>query len=332
MGIIELINEYGEEYSPYMRGLVNHLPMGQLALFKLKGDLKEVRLYSESFVNRSRIDPIKKEYPNMDSIDKCLGRRDLYEPCLHIIKEKINVDNIHEIISDVLNNYSYGVSSGLFHTTIRLAYAVEGLEFGQSAIDEVARALAYYITAYRESKLFTREIEGTLIFQEISNLVENPYIKDILSQGETLGLKMRFLYNDQNYLQRGFIIKGNEEEKIIGLLKFLLSVYIKTGSIVVLHCITSIHALIVLKKYYDDYSKFIDILTSSIITHLLSIENLVFSPREEEGLEYSWKYIISRLSEVSDVHAIKLTYSTNELYKEYKLPELKRAALKRIGN
>lgn len=38
-----MINQYGDAYRPYMSGLVNHLPMAQLALFNLTGSLERVK-------------------------------------------------------------------------------------------------------------------------------------------------------------------------------------------------------------------------------------------------------------------------------------------------
>ena len=40
MAISKIINYYGEKHRPYMGGLVNHLPMGQLAIYKMSNDLR----------------------------------------------------------------------------------------------------------------------------------------------------------------------------------------------------------------------------------------------------------------------------------------------------
>lgn len=113
MSIGKLINEYGKEFSPYMRGLVNHLPMAQLALYQMTKDLEKVKSYTESYVKIVNIDPIKTEYSQCNSFEECLGKRELYESCLELVKKEIQEKNINEVIRYVLNTYSLGMSSGL---------------------------------------------------------------------------------------------------------------------------------------------------------------------------------------------------------------------------
>src|SRR5699024_1214403 len=108
--------------SPYMRNLVNHLPMGQLAFYKLRGDLEELEEYSKEYNEKSKINPVKAEYPEKDSLEECLGNRELYESSLDIIKERSKKEGLDSLISEILNKYDLGMSSGLFHTLIRLAY------------------------------------------------------------------------------------------------------------------------------------------------------------------------------------------------------------------
>lgn len=36
MDIADIINKHGEQYAPYMSGLVNHLPMAQYAMHTIK--------------------------------------------------------------------------------------------------------------------------------------------------------------------------------------------------------------------------------------------------------------------------------------------------------
>lgn len=330
MSIGKLVNEYGKGYSPYMRGLVNHLPMAQLALYQMTKDFEKVKSYTESYVNMVSIDPVKTEYPKTNSFDDCLGKRELYESCLELVKKEIQEKNITEVTKNVLNTYSLGISSGLFHGLIRLAYAVEGVMIEEELVDEVARSLAYYITTYREADLFKRKVNSLKILEEMEALVNNSHIRDLLESKNTMGQKIRALYDDEEYLKLGFVIEGREDEKVRALLQILLPSYIKSGSIVILHCITGLHALLVLKEYYDDFENALDILTTCIITHLLTQEDLSFISKKDRIIDFSWNYIISMGRESTDVHTLKLTYSCSELSKEYDMIELKKAAKKRI--
>jgi hypothetical protein len=330
MSVGNLINEYGNKHSPYLKGLVNHLPMAQLALYKMSQDLEKVKDFTETYVKGVDIDPVKTDYIEINSIEECLGKRELYESCLDIIREEIKEKNIDEIIRYVLNAYPFGMSSGLFHTSIRLAYGVEGFKMEKELSEEVARALAYYITAYRKADIFERRINPTDILQELDRLINNEKIREILQSKATMGQKIKALYESEDYMKLGFLIDGDEDEKINALLQILLPTYINSGSIVILHCITGLHALLVLKEYYNDFDTALDIMTTCVITHLLTNENLMFTTEKDRIIDFSWNYILSMCVESTDVHTLKFAYSCRELYKRNKIIELKKAAKKRI--
>lgn len=331
MTISRIINKYGKNHSPYTRrGLVNHLPMGQLALYQMTKDVRKVSEFSKGYIIRGKISRVERVYGKVNSIEECLGKRELYEACLDLIKETFKKEDKDQLIKYVLNTYPLGMSSGLFHTIIRLGYAVEGASLQSELIDEVARALAYYITGYREAYLFTREVSKENFISEILKLEENPNIRKILDENSTLGRKLKGLYNDDYYKGIGIIIRGDETDKIKTLLALLIPAYDNSGNIVILHCINSIHALVMLEEYFDDFDMAIDILTTTIITHLLTLDKCDIGDKLYSSSQLSWRCIMSKASESEDIHAIKLTYSACILDTLYDVPKLKESALKRI--
>lgn len=334
MRINDLINDYGKKHSPYLGNLVNHLPMAQFALYKMTDDVEKVKKFTETYTNKANINLVKEEYESVKTLEECLGNRKLYEPCLDIVKKEIQEKGMKEFLSYILNTYPLGISSGLFHTIIRVAYSVEGAELEEELIDEVARALAYYITAYREGDLLRRKISGKDIIEETKTLIKDSHIQELLGSKDSLGQRIKALYEDAMFMSEGFIIEGNEEEKARGLLGLLLPTYINTESIVVLHCITGLHASLVLKKYYKDFSKVLDILTTCILTHLLAIEDLDIKDLQmdnidEDIINMPWSEIFEKVSKSTDVHVLKLAYTCSELDKLYEIPLLKEAALLR---
>lgn len=330
VNISRIINESGEKYSPYRSGLVNHLPMAQLALYKLSGDLGKVEALTEAQINTSRLDLVKEEYPRCRSTRDCLGKRDMYEWFLDILKKDIKADNVKEYVSDILNTYPLGMSSGLFHTLIRLYYAMEGYNLDKELVEEVRRATSYYVTAYRKADVFKRRIQGEDIIKEMKELLHNERIQALIYNEPTTGKKMRALYSNIEYSQAGFVIDGSKDEKVEALLSMLLPIFINSGNIVVLHCITALQALLGLEKYYDDFDRALDILTTTIITHLMTIGEMNFDLKKKDRVEFSWNYILSLGSESQNVHNIKFTYSCYEISKYYPVRNLKRATLKRI--
>lgn len=330
MYISELVNEYAKPYSPYMGDFVNHLPMGQLALFQMNKDQEKILSYSEYYINKFKIDLAKSHYPSVSSLEECLGKRDLYESCLDLVKEAIETEGMDKVIVKILNRYPYGLSSGLFHTSIRLFYAVEGVRADGELKEEVARALAYYVTGYKKAEKFENKIKGSEFKDKMKALINDIYIKSLTESKSSMGQKMKNMYNDLKYLDQGFVIDGDEEEKIRTLLGLTLPMHDHYHNIVILHCITGLHALIGLKDYFDDFSETLDIMTTCIITHLLTIEGLDIQENNQESSEKIWAEVIAEGSESKDVHTIKYTYTCSELDKLYGISALKKSAINKM--
>lgn len=331
MKIGNLINKYGKQYSPYMGEFINHLPMGQLALYRLSDDLEKVSAYSEKFIQMYDIEKVKPQYDKINSLDESLGNRNLYESALELISKQTTVETTDSYIKSVLNDHPLGMSSGLFHVLIRLAYAVEGFKLDESLIEETNRALAYYVTAYKKADVFKRQVESENMIREFQNLYNSDLVKSVMSKSSSLGQSMKALYSDPQYLACGFVSKGSDYDKVEASLNLALNGYLNSGSIVALHCITGLHALVVLKHYFKDFSFAVDILTTCIITHMIAANIKTGEVNGTENTDLSWKEIIQKGKESTDVHAIKLTYSAYNLSKAYDNTLLKDAALMRIN-
>ncbi len=330
MSISELVNDYGRKYSPYLGDLLNHLPMTQIALYKLTGDINRVISYTESYVEREDLEPLKTDYPEVSSFLECLGKRDLYEGCVDYALKELKEKGVEEVVRHVLSTYPLGLSSSIFHAIIRVSYAMEGYQIDEDLIEEVARALAFYVTAYREGRLFEREVRGLDIVKEMEELLETPRIKRIRESNASMGQKLKVLYSDQDYKSSGFIIEGGEEDKIRFLLNLVIPAYINSMDIVSLHCLLAVHAVYSLKYLCKDLDRALNVLTSSIITHLLTVENLSFNVDRKWLLDYSWSNLLSISVESNDDHVLKLAFSCSELAKTYDTIGLKKAIKRRI--
>jgi len=295
MNIGKIINENAEKYSPYVNGLVNHLPMGQYALYKLTGDTGSVEKYTNYYLKKANIDKVKSDYEKVNTIEECIGNRDLYEPCLDLIRVITKKEHIEELVSFILNKYPLGLSSGLFHTTIRLAYSIEGYKEDDELKLEVERALAYYITGYRKGDVFKRKISKDESIGEMNKLIQDERLKEIRNSDISLGQKLKKLYNNEKLLRRGFIIEGNESDKVEGILKELIPSFYNTNNIVMLHTIRGLHAVVTLKEYFDDYKEALDILTTTALAHLLTQKDLNIRS-ENTGISTSWDEIIDDAS------------------------------------
>ena len=328
--LYEIINRHAESCRPYMGRFINHLPMAQLALYQLTEDLVRVERFSAYFARHFSVDPLQSNYPAVDSIDACIGHRDLYEPCLDIVNEAMASQGVELMLKQTLKAYPLGISSGLFHTLIRLGYAVEGYRVEPESTDEVARALAYYLTAYREAKTFSRQVDGDAFSAEMKSLTGSAPIQRIIQSKSSLGQSLKALYGSDEYLHMGFVVKGDEKDKVRRLLDYLNPLFNRTHDIVVLHCITGLHAAFMLKELFLDFEHALDILTTSITTHIQAAMPRDRFDRVCDAKAHSWDALMRKGSASTDVHTIKLTYSCHQLYQVCSHDGLKEAALNKI--
>ena len=258
-----------------------------------------------------------------------LEKRDLYEACLDIIRKRQNEEDLETLVSLVLNRYLLGLSSGLFHTTIRLAYAIEGFKLDPGLKEEVERALAYFVTAYRKGGLFAKEISKEDALDAMKTLIEDPRLKEIRKSNLSRGKKLQNLYSSEELREKGFIIEGSEEDKVKGFLEILIPAFYNSNSIAVLHCITGLQAVVTLKDYFKDYERALDVLTTTAIAHLLTEEDLDISI-EDVDLNKDWDEITKLASNSKNVHTLKIAYTSEKLDSLFNVPQLKYAVNYRL--
>jgi hypothetical protein len=329
MNLEQLINKDAEKNSPYMGGFINHLPMVKFALFSITNDIKKVESYVDYYLKNYNIDKVKENHEKVGSLEECLGKKELYESCLDFIRNDTGEENIEELVRSILGKYPLGLSSDLFHTIIRLSYAMEGYQIDEKLKPEVERALAYYITGYRKGGLFKRYVSKDDVLVEMNKLIEDKEFKEIRYSNMSLGQKLRKLYGNENYLNRGFAIEGKEEEKVKGILGVLMPVFYNSDNIVMLHCITGLQAVITLKDYFEDYMVALDIHATTALTHLLTQTDLDIR-NQDTRLEESWDEVLKKAAESKNIHTIKLAYTCKKLYDMFRLNDLKYTINKRI--
>ena len=330
MRLNEVIDNYGRKYSPYVKGLTNHLPMGQLALYKMCEDIDKVIAYSEMYIKKMDIDEVIVTGDIVTNIDECLSRTKLYGACVDFFKNEIKRDGPEKVIRDTLNNYPHGISSNLYHTIIRLGYAVEGYKIDNSSSDEIARSLSYYITAYKEVKPLKKKVKPELFFENAIDLYKNNELKN--SVDRTAKFKNIFdkMITNPRFNELGKVIDSDEDTKIRTILNCIIDIYSKTNSFLVLHFITGLHGLITLKDYYEDFNRALDTYTTSCLAFLVTIEEVDLRTKDKEIKSMPWDSMISIANNSIDVHTIKFVHTCNELYKLYEIGELKDIAYKKI--
>lgn len=312
MTLAQLIDDFNEWKSPYRGDFVNHVPMAQYALYQMTGSLEKVQEFTEYAKRELNADAREKNPKALQTLYDVLGKPDGYSSAYEYLK-KVDASELEPILKEVLNQYPEAMSSGLFHVMIRLAYALEG-----ESEDELRRALAYYVSAYKKAVPFTRTVPPKKLPESLAELSLHPETKRILSDYDGIGNRLKAMANSETYMKEGFILEGSAAEQEQALLSLLSSSYQQSGSIIALHGITGLHAFKVLEPYYDDPAKAFDLFVTACINHLLMMDySTDFTAEPELSEEPSWDEILKTSSLSRDVHTLKLAYSAFELEETY---------------
>jgi len=282
--IQQLLTDYSHLGPLHGKQLVNHLPMAQVALWKMGADEKSIRTYSEEYISRWQIKPAIVSTHKITSIGDAIGETEAY--CAYVIyfKKLLKTEGVDSMLRKGLNYLSKGLASGLFHGLIRIAY---GLESGH--MDEVCRGLALYASIYHE----TRFAEKTILPEDLQ-----------------AGLYAYHLDPEAHFYMSGTI---EEKEKALALT--LSELYLSTGNFIVLHTITGFHALKILSKYYEDYGQVLDRYTVCVQRALRRLPKDMYKKIVLTEANHNWTSLQKEAIQEKDAHTIKFVYTCMELNK-----------------
>lgn len=321
MDIGYIIDEASKKHSPYIGKLVNHLSMSQWAIYSITKDVDKVVDYTEEYIEKNRLEDLKADYDKNLTIEECLGKRDRYEECLYTVNKITQNVDTKEFVIYIINKYSLGFSSGLFHPIVRVAYALVAYEEYPSMEDELKRSVAYYITSYRETIVFD-EKRKEYNSKNINKVCKSKEILDIIETQRTLGKRLKGLYSSDYYKENGFISKGNIDERIYKVLVLFGELQSKTNTIILFHCVMAMHALVLLRDYYEDYDRVVNIAITSVLSHLVAADIRYFK-LEDDNYIPSWSVINQGIKEMDILEDAKLIYAIRDLDKYYHVPELR---------
>jgi hypothetical protein len=294
MDINAYINRYGKYGPIYGPGFSNHLPMAFYALHAMACGDESMESLSRKYIEERELIETSVSQKVIGSIGDMLGQSDAYTSYLLYFEEEIRKNGMKVVVKKCLDELAKGLGSSLFHAVIRLSF---GLTADNE--EEVTRALAYLASSYDAVDVDYKTIESNVAGDELFSFIK---------------------HHDQY-----FCLTGTADEKERVLLDALCELYLSTGSFVVLHTITGYEAIVNLRGYFTDYSKALDNYTLNVLRWLKRVTERdikdILIDREMEFDEMK-----SLICGISDVHSIKLLYSTEVLFEKFGLDKLKRVA------
>lgn len=230
----------------YDGGLSNHLPMTLLAMQQLGADDDRLHAWASNYVARLEPAPAAQPWPAGDAWASRLGEREAWPAYRTLFREWLDAEDAGEVLAPVLPVLMRGVGAAAFHGLIRTACAVR---LARRA--ELADALAYWACRWLplgESPPAESPPEGTeadparllprlrvpagrypLIWQAMAAAAAEPGFDDVLAA----------LRIDAQTLPR--------------LARLAADVMARSGgNFVVMHLITSAHAMTQLLGFVDN--------------------------------------------------------------------------------
>ena len=316
-------------YSPvFGKGFANHVSMGLLALHSLGADDKLLGEFAgkssgklESIIQKPLTEIRRADF------DRQLGNISAFPSYLKYFKnlhKQIGLKECDDIIRKYLPMLIPGPAGGAFHPLIRLAYAVE-----QKNSDDIIFSLAYF--AASNGRLGSTTQGGEKKF--------DPYaiLKAIRSNSKMrLSDKSGLIYD---HLKNSAAISGFDtyvngfrlgESDLSVIAKIVLDIYLSRENIATLHGVTGTHAFRILLPYMADSQVALISLWQAVAALYVANGAPELTVPQTETVS-SWDEISSKALLSSDVHTIKLIYSSIEEDRLYNNVGYKIAASRKLA-
>ena len=266
--------------------LSNHLSMSLIALFFLGASIEKLEQFYTNYSKRLRPLDLKSALTiNSTNWQEYLGKKYNHYAYHQFFKQQHQELGTKKLLAHYLPILSSGIDAALFHPLIRLAYALELLDYAHSkddnelkkiATDEITISLAYWANFYLPIKPIPDNV-----------VIENNLPLNIVKSKDMLG-----------------VYASN-----------LTQLYTKHPNFVRLHFITSLHALrIVLPFAPSDSALAQDYWQALLNTNMrrkLPDKNII------DNQILSLDKIYTGIANLYDEHDIKLAYSALSEFKHY---------------
>ena len=237
-GLLQRGTRFGPEYQD---GLSNHLPMALIALAGLGA--KSARL--ESFFDQyaMRLEPATTN-PQAASKAPQLGDIDSYPAALLQMREGVAREGQLEVLRQELARLGPGIGAAAFHGMLRTAYGIEAKND-----EEVAAGLAYWSSRYLPIESEAPQ-SGTTPLQQ--------WLENIQKQTSQLSFDLPLIHHSMSAMaktpewQNALPGLNLATLSLDALARIAATSYLNQPNFIVLHLITSAHAMRTLLPYADD--------------------------------------------------------------------------------
>ena len=232
----------GTRFAPeYNDGLSNHLPMALIALAGLGARSSRLESFFDDYA--MRLEPAITKTPTAARAPQ-LGDIDCYPQALIVMRERVARDGRLEVVRQELARLGAGIGAAAFHGMLRTAYGIEA-----KSDEEVAAGLAYWGSRYLPIEVQMPPSGATPLHAWLKNIQQSTghlsFDLPLIHHSMSAMAKTSEWRNSLSWLDLSTL-------SIEALARIAANSYLKQANFIVLHLITSAHAMHTLLPYAED--------------------------------------------------------------------------------
>ena len=304
----------GNRFAPeYRGGLSNHLPMAVTALHELGASHeRQARFFDHYSAKLEPASAFEHASPLMPGDEwNLLGKADAFQPLEAHFQAAIQRNGTDNVLRGALPYLMPGCGAAAWHGLLRTAYALISRHEG-----ELASGLAYWTSRYLDlgSVAFT----GTTNDVRSALLSLKSHMRDWHSDHGLIYLRMQDVAANTNFSREvgKFIV---EQHTLAVLADYALELYLRTRDFVVLHLVTSCHAMRLILPFCDDPGKALraywQSFAAGVIASGIDLKQ-GYRPLPSSG---TWREVKELACQSNDDHLIKMVFTLwqeNEHYQD----------------
>jgi hypothetical protein len=301
--IDKLLDRCGAFAPEFGGGLSNHLPMALVALERLGATDTRLEAFFAGYV--TRLEPLSTHAVEEDSAtfvwpDR-LGNIEGYQAAVRHFSAWLDAEPMDEVLAECLPQLARGIGAAAFHGLIRTAYAIEA-----GHRDELARGLAYWASRFLPMSAESPRAGTMRPAQWLARVMSTPpptgsfdlifaAMQDV-ARSDAFQAALGDLLVDTNTVHE--------------FSEIAMRSYVKSRNFVVLHLVTSAHALRILLRFVANQDEVVRQYAMAYAAAWLAATPQM-SPSAEAPLVIlvDWPDITQRAMQSHNDHVIKLVYS-----------------------
>lgn len=325
--MLKSLLDSGSHFEPeYKGGLSNHLPMALTALHKLGAGHNHQERFFDRYSPRLESTPLRQltNHPISENVWKLCGKADAFHQLKGYFDAAIQREGADKVLHRTLPHLMSGCGAAAWHGLLRTAYALISKHDG-----ELASGLAYWTS--RHLDLGSNSFSGTTSDVPSTLLSLRSHMAGWQSDHGLIYLRMQDVAANINFGKEVGKLRV-ESDMLATLAEYALELYLRTRDFVVLHLVTSCHAMRLILPFCDKPIEAMHHYWKSFAAGVIASDVEL----EQEYLQIpasgTWQEAIEVACKSDDDHLIKIVFTLSRENDHYQDARYLQAAILATSN